>query len=456
MEKTTKIPLFRRCVIQNFPFIEEDFDALTDYGLLCKVVEYLNKVIVQTNATSTQVEELSVAFNSLKNYVDHYFDNLDVQEEINNKLDDMAEQGVLADIISQYLNSTAIFAYDNVADMKAAENLVNGSYARTLGYSAKNDGGGAFYKIREAEESETANNITTYETDNNLIAEIIDNTKELYAKKYGVKCDKVSDDTTKLQALINYAKTTGKEILLDGYAYISSTLDTKGVNIKGIGETLILGSVYVSKTYGNIGWTYLNNTGQGALITFADYVNDNLDKGSGIISDTANPIVTVTYPDRFNLQNISIIGWSRLANQIGIKNLYDTVNPPLYIHGRHNFNNVAVANCGGNGIQLTNLEMTELNNLKTMYNFGYGIYIDGQDSIDTPTEYTKFTNCKLIGNKLGGIYVNKGFNKQLTFENCEFSANGLYEELGITPPADKADAVAGITINSYKNNQNNC
>ena len=43
--KESKIPKFRRCVLQNFPFIEEDFDALTDYGLLCKVVEYLNKVI---------------------------------------------------------------------------------------------------------------------------------------------------------------------------------------------------------------------------------------------------------------------------------------------------------------------------------------------------------------------------------------------------------------------------
>lgn len=100
----TKIPHLRRFVLQNFPFIEEDFDALTDYELLCKVVEYLNKVITSQNALIGKVEELEALFNQLHNYVEHYFDNLDVQEEINNKLDKMAEDGTLDDIISNQLD----------------------------------------------------------------------------------------------------------------------------------------------------------------------------------------------------------------------------------------------------------------------------------------------------------------------------------------------------------------
>lgn len=129
MEKTTKIPLFRRCVIQNFPFIEEDFDALTDYGLLCKVVEYLNKVINQTNINSEQVKTLA-------EYVAHYFDNLDVQEEINNKLDSMAESGELTEIIAQYLSLGAVNGYTTLSEMKSAENLVAGSICKVL----SNDG----------------------------------------------------------------------------------------------------------------------------------------------------------------------------------------------------------------------------------------------------------------------------------------------------------------------------
>ena len=104
MAYNTKIPLFRRWVLQNFPFIEQDFDALTDYQLICKVVEYLNKVIENVNACGEQIELLTNAFNQLQDYVNHYFDNLDVQEEINNKLDQMAEDGSLTNLISAYLD----------------------------------------------------------------------------------------------------------------------------------------------------------------------------------------------------------------------------------------------------------------------------------------------------------------------------------------------------------------
>lgn len=184
----TKIPKFRRCVIQNFPFIEQDFDALTDYGLVSKIVKYLNDIINQTNTTTENMQALQTAFNTLKNYVDHYFDNLDVQEEINNKLDEMAEQGVLADIISQYLNSTAIFGYDSVADMKSAENLVAGSFARTLGYYSANDGGGALYKIRAITNDDVIDEAFLVEmgdSENNLVAELIIDNNTVNIKQLG-------------------------------------------------------------------------------------------------------------------------------------------------------------------------------------------------------------------------------------------------------------------------------
>ena len=113
MSWNTHIPKFRRFVLQNFPFIEEDFDALTDYELICKVVEYLNKVITSQNEVISELEtfetnitnnfnRLEALFNELKTFVDNYFENLDVQEEINNKLDEMAESGVLGEIVADY------------------------------------------------------------------------------------------------------------------------------------------------------------------------------------------------------------------------------------------------------------------------------------------------------------------------------------------------------------------
>lgn len=100
-----KLTPFKFFCLTNFPFIEEDFDSLTTYELLCKVVEYLNRVIDSNNSIGTQTAELTDAFNTLKNYVDNYFNNLDVQDEINNKLDEMTQDGTLANIINNEIFS---------------------------------------------------------------------------------------------------------------------------------------------------------------------------------------------------------------------------------------------------------------------------------------------------------------------------------------------------------------
>lgn len=131
-----KLTPFKLCVLENFPFIEADFDAITNYQLLCKVVEYLNKTIDKTNELGNQVEALN-----------NWFNNLDVQDEINNKLDEMAESGELEQIIERYLQTNTIYVYPTVADMKSSTALINGSTVRTLGYYEVNDGGGSLYTI---------------------------------------------------------------------------------------------------------------------------------------------------------------------------------------------------------------------------------------------------------------------------------------------------------------------
>lgn len=54
------------------------------------------------HSVNETVAEYIEKFTELKDFVDDYFDNLDVQEEINNKLDQMSEDGSLADIIRPY------------------------------------------------------------------------------------------------------------------------------------------------------------------------------------------------------------------------------------------------------------------------------------------------------------------------------------------------------------------
>lgn len=213
-----KICLMHLQALTNFPYIEKDFDAITDYELLCKVVDYLNQVIANENEQNKTVLELYNAFNYLKSYVENYFENLDVQDEINNKLDEMVEDGVLEQIIEQYINSTAVWCFDTLVALKSATNLINGSYARTLGYYAVNDGGEGLYKITDTE-SETE---YQEELNSGLYATLIIENNTVNVKQFGAKGDGNNDDTQSIQNALN--SIADRIYLAEGNYLITSTL----------------------------------------------------------------------------------------------------------------------------------------------------------------------------------------------------------------------------------------
>lgn len=116
----------------NFPFIENTFEALDTYGLLCEIVKYLNTVIDNTNTMENNVTALSNAFNQLNDYVSRYFDNLDVQEEINNKLDEMVEDGTFQELLSEYLILDTI-TVKVPTDFETIEDALEYYYPRLIG-----------------------------------------------------------------------------------------------------------------------------------------------------------------------------------------------------------------------------------------------------------------------------------------------------------------------------------
>ena len=89
----------------NFPFLENDFDQLTNYGMLMKMMKCLTDIIANENLVEDDMNKLYQAFTELQNYINNYFDNLDVQDEINNKLDELVESGELKTIIGEFLTS---------------------------------------------------------------------------------------------------------------------------------------------------------------------------------------------------------------------------------------------------------------------------------------------------------------------------------------------------------------
>ena len=94
----TELRPFRYWCQKVLPLVYDD--SLSYYELLGKVVDYLNKTMGDVETLNRDVTSIYASFGELQEYVNNYFSSLDVQEEIDNKLDEMAEDGTLSNIIS--------------------------------------------------------------------------------------------------------------------------------------------------------------------------------------------------------------------------------------------------------------------------------------------------------------------------------------------------------------------
>lgn len=74
-------------------------DSLSYYECLNKVVDYLNKTMEDVETLHGDTEAMLAAFNSLQTYVNTYFDELNLTEEVQTVLDRMAENGSLDELL---------------------------------------------------------------------------------------------------------------------------------------------------------------------------------------------------------------------------------------------------------------------------------------------------------------------------------------------------------------------
>lgn len=198
---------FKWFVLENFPFIEADFDALTEWQLFCKLGKEINKIINSENTLGTQVENVTNAFIELQNYVNNYFANLDVQEEINNKLNEMAQDGTLEKIINENifndLNNKinkCVYTFYSFNDMINCDFLKENDMVRTLGFETPFDGGKSLYIITNNE----VDNLYNYKLLNGKTA-----TKQIEEKtnilSFGIK--PLTNISSKINKILEKEKT---------------------------------------------------------------------------------------------------------------------------------------------------------------------------------------------------------------------------------------------------------
>ena len=166
---------FKWFVLENFPFIENDFDAINNYHLFSKVVEYLNKTIDNMNLTGEQMENVTNAMTELQNYVNNYFDNLDVQEEINNKLDEMVEDGTFQELVGNILIKKLDFYEITNQTEEEIQQIFNISRAKIISF--KND-----YTFTK---TQRLNSNTTLLLNNHTLNFNIPTVTEDYTKSHG-------------------------------------------------------------------------------------------------------------------------------------------------------------------------------------------------------------------------------------------------------------------------------
>lgn len=184
---------------------------------LCDFLE--NTVIPTVNNNGQAVEELQNLFVTLTNYVDNYFDNLDVQEEINNKLDEMAENGTLQTIMLNYISVSKV--YNTLQDVLSDNLITNNQKIKTLGYYNKNDGGNGEYFVRQKTNEDVENGGNLIFLNNNLVCELIIK-NSINIKQFGGKGDGETDETIVLQNFLNC--NAPKHIINDGNYLIDDDL----------------------------------------------------------------------------------------------------------------------------------------------------------------------------------------------------------------------------------------
>lgn len=397
----------------------------------CKFLQ--DTVIPALNNNGEAVAELQALYVELKNYVDNYFKNLDVQEEINNKLDEMAESGELEEIITQYLQIAGLLIYDNVSLLKSATNLINGSIAKTLGFYNINDKGGAFYKIRTITNEDTVNEMTLIALNNpSLVAELIkENT--MNPCQFGAKADGTTDDTLSINNCINFADNilfkTATYLINPVYSIANPNVTSINVksnkNIDFNNSTIIMNETtedlyYMIRCYQENNIVLKN----GILIGYNTTPStDGMCFGMGIaVMDCSNVLI-----DNFRISNMRGDGIyiREYSNQEKTKNV---VVQNCYLK-----NNVR------NQIAFTGGENITIQNCNIIYDLENQTYSSNNTGIDIEADhdYARFknfyiNNIKIKGESNGGITVSpvydtcpvSGIIENCYIENCGRSIYG--------------------------------
>lgn len=170
------------------------------------IISEVKKAIEGFKALSAKTDDFETTLNNALEYINNYFKNLDVQEEINNKLEEMKKNGELADIIAAFLKTPNY--YLSVQSMIADTAIKNNSVAITASYNTAGNDGSCLYWIHRPKsydfEIALSNNLYAYPCPMGIPT----------VREFGAITN--NDIETPLKNLIKYSTTTNNPCDISG------------------------------------------------------------------------------------------------------------------------------------------------------------------------------------------------------------------------------------------------
>ena len=300
--------------------------------------------------------------------------------------------------------------FDTVADMKAAD-LSNGEFAVTAGYYAVNDGGEAIYKIVNSGTDDGGSIITL---DNGLKAGLINDENGISAKQFGAKIDNLTDDSSYIQAAIDYIHN----------------------NNLGIDLKLNAGTYKVSNTI-----TIYNNV---AIV---------LDGNVTLNTTTTNVAIHLL---RDSVGSASVATWIRGSGQLKIVNTIERGSSGIGVKleaTSNTLDNIDIDNLNIRNFE-TDLKLIPLNVWNIRFNNcifyhavkGFEYQRDTITQAQNSGERISFEDCLFTQND-SDVKINGRLTSQMNFNNCSFDFSNCIFNIPYTSESGYLNSMSKVSMN---------
>ena len=406
------LPKFEYWVQRVLPQVYDE--SMSYYELLIQVKAHLNDVIASQNETNANFVELNALFVTLNSYVDDYFTNLDVQAEIDVKLNAMVADGTMNTIINETIfnDLTAQLAetvknvnYKGIYDTEDIQTSLNELTGLGGGTLFLNKG---VYHINEP--INIPSNITITGTKESVVH--IHSETGFYGSgvenisflNFTVKKDKGGGKAFSFRGFCN--NLYFDKLILQGievYSYPDYTNSyTEGISIRESNNIVIQNCLFKDFSGHSIvvGTNTTNAVGEcdGVLIDNNEFINFGVNNHVGLGMDISGGWVgskssTIYHVRNATITNNRLIGGNNAALKIQVvKNLL--------------FENNTIENVTGRGVYLhaQDLEYSVRVSKNLFKNMDYPILFDGY-TLNTNKQKTSITGNTFIDNNISDITV---------------------------------------------------